>query len=200
MATLEKNLSVSELAVLSGVSEKTVRNEIHRRIISVPHHGTRGKRWKFPSNAVAYFMLVNEVPLPREDRQALYKLIATEKATAGKWRRKHPHLFNRGDLLSLNTQRIVSSSAKKVRTYCKGFDRIESRPDVLSGEEVFKGTRLSVRHIGGMARKGVRIDEIKKEYPNLTEGDIRFAEIYAAIKRPPGRPTKQLAFRRTPAS
>jgi len=145
-------------------------------------------------------MLVNEVPLPREDRQALYKLIATEKATAGKWRRKHPHLFNRGDLLSLNTQRIVSSSAKKVRTYCKGFDRIESRPDVLSGEEVFKGTRLSVRHIGGMARKGVRIDEIKKEYPNLTEGDIRFAEIYAAIKRPPGRPTKQLAFRRTPAS
>src|SRR5258707_5757970 len=152
MAKLEKNLSVYELAVLSGVSEKTVRNEIHRRIISVPHHGARGKRWKFPSSALAYFMLVNEVPLPREDRQAIYKLIATEKATAGKWRRKHPHLFNRGDLLSLNTQRIVSSSAKKGRTYCKGFDLIESRPDVPSTEEVFKWNRLSVPRIGCIAR------------------------------------------------
>lgn len=145
-------------------------------------------------------MLVNEVALPREDRQALYKLIATEKATAGKWRKKHPHLFNRGDLLCLNAHRIVASSADKVRIYCKGLDRIESRSDVLSGDQVYKGTRLSVRHIEGMVRKGVRIDEIKKDYPNLTEEDIRFAELYAAIKRPPGRPTKQLAFRRMPAS
>ncbi len=32
--------------------------------------------------------------------------------------------------------------------YQRGVDRIESRHDVLSGEPVFRGTRLSVRHVG----------------------------------------------------
>jgi uncharacterized protein (DUF433 family) len=200
MTQVEKYLSVSELAALSGVSEKTVRNEIHRRIISVPHHGTERKHWTFPLKAVAYFMLVSEMPLPRQDRQALYKMIATEKASAGRWRRRHRHRFDRGDLVSLNAQRIVSNCEKNIRTYHKGLSRIESRPDVLSGEEVFKGTRLSVRHIGNMIRKGVSIEEIRVDYPDLTKEDILFAAIYAAIKRPPGRPTKQVAFRRVLAS
>jgi uncharacterized protein (DUF433 family) len=136
------------------------------------------------------------MPFPRQDRESLFKLTASERASAGKWRKRRPHLFNRGNWLSLNTQQIASDSAKKIETYRRGLRRIESRPDILSGEEIFKGTRLAVRHIGGMVRKGVGIDEIKRDYPNLTERDIRFAEIYAAVKRPPGRPAKRLAFRR----
>jgi hypothetical protein len=46
-----------------------------------------------------------------------------------------------------------------------------------------------------MLRKGVTVEAIKADYPALTIDDIRFAEIYAVVKRPPGRPTKPITFR-----
>jgi uncharacterized protein (DUF433 family) len=70
------------------------------------------------------------------------------------------------------------------------LDRIESRRDVLSGEPVFRGTRLSVRHIGGMALNGVPTEEIREDYPYLSDEDIAFATIYARMKPAPGRPAK----------
>jgi uncharacterized protein (DUF433 family) len=61
---------------------------------------------------------------------------------------------------------------------------------------VFKGTRISVRHIGSLLRKGVKVEDIKEDYPRLTPTEIQFAEIYASIKRPPGRPSKPIKLRR----
>jgi uncharacterized protein (DUF433 family) len=61
-----------------------------------------------------------------------------------------------------------------------------------SGEEAFKGTRISVRHIGSLLRKRVKIEEIKEDYPRLTPAEIQFAQIYTDIKRPAGRPSKPI--------
>jgi uncharacterized protein (DUF433 family) len=190
------SLSVSEVAALSGVSEKIVRNEIHRGIILSGKRRAQRKHWRFSPDAVAYFMLFSKMPFPKEDRQAVYELLATDKRRAGNWRKSHQGTLDRDGFLSLNTKRLLSDSNRKLRLYKQGLRRIESRPEILSGEEVFQGTRLSVRHIGGMVRKGVTIEDVKADYPTLTTDDVRFAEIYSAVKRPPGRPTKLITFRR----
>jgi uncharacterized protein (DUF433 family) len=49
------------------------------------------------------------------------------------------------------------------------------RADVLGGEVVFPNSRLSVRHIGEMARRGASVDEIVADYPNLSKQDVAFA-------------------------
>ncbi len=198
MSERELSLSVSEVAALSGVSEKIVRNEIHRGIIPSGNRRAERKHWRFPPDAVAYFMLFSKIPFPKEDRQAVYELMATDKRRAGNWRKSHQDTLDRDGFLSIRTKRFLSDSNRKLRLYKQGLRRIESRPEILSGEEVFKGTRLSVRHIGGMLRKGVTIEDVKADYPTLTIDDIRFAEIYSAVRRPPGRPTKPITFRRNP--
>jgi uncharacterized protein (DUF433 family) len=192
MSEYELSLSVSEVAALSGVSEKIVRNEIHRGIIPSRKRRAQRKHWRFPPDAVAYFMLFSKVPFPKEDRQAVYELMATDKQRAGNWRKSHPDTLDRDGFLSINTKPFLSDSNRKLRLYKQGLRRIESRPEILGGDEVFKGTRLSVRHIGGMLRKGVTIEDLKADYPTLTTDDIRFAKIYATVKRPPGRPTNPI--------
>jgi uncharacterized protein (DUF433 family) len=53
---------------------------------------------------------------------------------------------------------------------------------VLGGTAVIKGTRLSVSHIGGLARKEGGIQEIKQDYPYLTEEDIQFCRLYVVLE------------------
>ena len=50
-----------------------------------------------------------------------------------------------------------------------------TRDDILGGEAVFPKSRLAVRHIGEMARRGASVDEIVADYPNLSKQDIEFA-------------------------
>lgn len=58
--------------------------------------------------------------------------------------------------------------------------RIVSNPDVLTGKPVIAGTRLSVQFIVGLLAKGVTHEDILKEYPYITEEDIRACLGYAS--------------------
>lgn len=60
------------------------------------------------------------------------------------------------------------------------FDRITSDPAVLNGQPCIRGMRLTVRRVlEAMATYPDR-DELKAEYPELEEDDIRQALEYAA--------------------
>ncbi len=58
--------------------------------------------------------------------------------------------------------------------------RIEIDPKKLGGKPVIKGTRIPVYLILEMLASGMDIKEILKEYPELTEEDIREAIRYAS--------------------
>jgi uncharacterized protein (DUF433 family) len=64
--------------------------------------------------------------------------------------------------------------------------RIISEPDVPSGEPVFKGTRISVRHVGELARKGVSLSILLEDFPRLAKSDIELARDFVARAKPPG--------------
>jgi len=64
--------------------------------------------------------------------------------------------------------------------------RIESRIGVLGGKPVIKGTRIPVYLILELLGAGLSIEDILKEYPELTKEDvldaIRFASKLAKVE------------------
>lgn len=60
------------------------------------------------------------------------------------------------------------------------FDRwkrtLVRHDDILGGETVFPNSRVAVRHIGEIARRGASVDEIVADYPNLSKRDVEFAK------------------------
>lgn len=55
--------------------------------------------------------------------------------------------------------------------------KLISDPKILGGEIVFPNSRLSVRHVGLLAIKGLK-EELLEDYPYLTEEDIEFAKLF----------------------
>jgi uncharacterized protein (DUF433 family) len=69
----------------------------------------------------------------------------------------------------------------------KAKQMIESRKAVLGGAPVIRGTRVSVRLIASLIKKGVTEGEIQKEL-ELTGDQVRAAVIYDRIAPQRGRP------------
>lgn len=60
------------------------------------------------------------------------------------------------------------------------FDRITSDPAILNGQPCIRGTRLTVRRVLTILADYPNRDEIRKDYPQLEDEDIRQALAYAA--------------------
>jgi len=59
-------------------------------------------------------------------------------------------------------------------------ERIESRPDVMLGKPVTRGTRIPVELILRRIGEGATEDDLLRSYPHLSREDIRAAVLYAA--------------------
>ena len=58
--------------------------------------------------------------------------------------------------------------------------RVVVDPKIMLGKPVIKGTRLTVEIIVEKMAYGATLDDLMKDYPFLTEEDIRSALLYAA--------------------
>jgi uncharacterized protein (DUF433 family) len=60
-----------------------------------------------------------------------------------------------------------------MRYYCMNLlDRIEIKPEVMTGKPVIKGTRLTVTFILGLLSHGMTVPEILSEYSQITANDV----------------------------
>jgi len=59
-------------------------------------------------------------------------------------------------------------------------DRIVRNPQICGGEPVIQGTRVPVRTILASLAEGDRVDDILKDFPTLTEEDVRAVIAFAA--------------------
>lgn len=59
-------------------------------------------------------------------------------------------------------------------------DRIAVDPAVLTGKPIIKGTRLAVEFILELLAEGWTHEQIERNYPSLTEGDVQASLHYAA--------------------
>ena len=58
--------------------------------------------------------------------------------------------------------------------------RITSDPKVCGGQPALRGTRVPVHVVLGFLAAGDSVDDVLREYPQLTRADIRAALDYAA--------------------
>lgn len=102
---------------------------------------------------------------------------------------------------SLEIDTVEREVGRRVEIYRRGRrERLSSSPDVLGGEPVFRGTRIPIRHVGAIVRRGVNIKELSEDFPKLNAEDFEFARMFVELGPPPGRPRKRLRFERAPAS
>ena len=59
-------------------------------------------------------------------------------------------------------------------------DRIAIDPDIHHGDPCIKGTRIPVAMVVGSLADGLSFDDIRQEYPQLTDDDLYAALAYAA--------------------
>lgn len=195
----EPSYTVKEAAVLAGLSERTIRNEIERGVIRVERKARgRASTVALPKGAIVYFRLLKDMPvrLSRRDRGELYRLLSGKIEKAGSWRIERDTL--RRGILMLDAKAVRSDLDNNLRVYDAGLRKVTSHPETLGGEPVFAGTRISIRHIGKLALRGIRTSEIRSDFPSLSDDDIAFAAVFSRMKPAPGRPAR-LRFRREAA-
>jgi uncharacterized protein (DUF433 family) len=186
--------SVKEAAVLSGLSEKALRNELDRGVVR-PRGAGRGRNLRLTSDAIFFLMLVRETPfaLSRRDRDELYRLLTGSGSARGGWRRRGSAV--RRGIVTIDAAATRRELDRRLRLYRRGLARTVSRDDLLGGEPVFAGTRVAVRHVGRLAARGVAVAELLGDFPALTAADIEFARLFAAMKPGPGRPRRRLRLK-----
>jgi uncharacterized protein (DUF433 family) len=60
------------------------------------------------------------------------------------------------------------------------LDRITRNPKICGGEPVIRGTRVTLRTVLASLAEGDSQDDLLKDFPTLTEADIRAVIAFAA--------------------
>jgi uncharacterized protein (DUF433 family) len=74
-------------------------------------------------------------------------------------------------------------------------ERLERRPRVAGGETVIKGTRVTLRTVLASLAEGATVDEIIRDFPTLTEPDVRAAIAFAAASAQEDLPVAEAHIR-----
>lgn len=61
-------------------------------------------------------------------------------------------------------------------------------PEILGGEPVIRGTRISVYLVAAMLEQGASAEELQADYPTLSRDQLELAALYAKASPRPGRP------------
>jgi uncharacterized protein (DUF433 family) len=74
-------------------------------------------------------------------------------------------------------------------------DRIERNPHVAGGEAVIKGTRVTLRTVLASLAEGATSEEILRDFPTLSEMDVRAVVAFAAASAQEDLPVAEARVR-----
>ena len=75
-------------------------------------------------------------------------------------------------------------------------DRIERTRNIAGGEAVMKGTRVTLKTVLASLAEGATTDEILRDFPTLTEEDVRAAIAFAAASAQEDLPVSEAHVKR----
>lgn len=185
------SLSLKEAAVLASVTEKQIRHELAAKVIRPFRKANH--RVLLDPNVVFFLYLVAHLPidLPKSDRRELFELLTHRDSARGNWAWKAGNLIRTGKIpIEVSTAEAKREVAGRLAAFARGRKRVHRSPEILGNEPVFKGTRVSVRHVGLLAKRGIPEAALVEDFPSLTRDDIVFARMFVELGRPPGRPRK----------
>jgi uncharacterized protein (DUF433 family) len=194
--------TLDEAAAIAEIEPDTVRTAVERKTVTPSHRIKAGKavRYRLSEGDVLFLLVLAEFPFPlsKDDKNSLAKVLAHGSKAADRWISEGADLvFQSGDMKILIECKSLRDRVKgNVATYRWGKDRVVSSPDVLSGEPVFRDTRIPLEHVAALFRKNVPEHEIAEDFPSLDEKDLAYARLAARFGQPPGRPKKRVRFER----
>src|SRR5262245_29119554 len=207
-------LSLRETTLLAGVPESRVRKDVETGLLS-PIRARNSDRLLFRWADVFLFAAIYDTDLMPSSlrrracerfesmleptcRHEFYRLLDADKLATARCEFSRPsraftsERMNLDRYLFIDFEMLVDDLAPRMDLYAEGLTRIEEREGVLGGEAVFRGTRLSVRHIGKIYNDGESLENIIKDYPYLRENDIEFAGLFVRAHPTLGRPPASL--------
>jgi uncharacterized protein (DUF433 family) len=75
-------------------------------------------------------------------------------------------------------------------------DRIERTANIVGGEAVIRGTRVTLRTVLASLAEGATTGEILRDFPTLTEEDVRAAIAFAAASAQEDLPVTEAHVKR----
>jgi uncharacterized protein (DUF433 family) len=179
--------TVPEVSALLDLPERRVRKEIELGVLP----GSSPPRLSF--DAVVWFLAVStfdlNLQLTTSGRKNLY---ASIRSSLAHWRPDHepPDIVfgeKGGGYVIVELKYFARDAHTRVDSFRDWKERrVTCDPKILGGEPVFKDSRLSVRHIGGLGVSEKAA--ILEDYPYLSSDDIHFAGIFARAYPRLGRP------------
>jgi uncharacterized protein (DUF433 family) len=172
-------LTSTEVAALFDLDERRVRKDVEYgvfdRLDSPP---------RFDLAEVVYLYTVAGIGLELgvEDRKRLYRMIVAALRT------KSPRVLELSAYVIVKLDSAVHDVEARLSDFEKWKKKLVEREDLLGGEPAFPKSRLAVRHIGEMARRGAPVEEITSDYPYLSKQDVEFAKRFVAAYPRVGRP------------
>lgn len=175
-------LTVPEAAFLARVSPRLVQNEIDERIVA---SRLAGGRRSISGVDLLYLSAVRRLydqmapRLRRQVRNAIVHSVAERAETAG-------------------VEFFVVTLKALEDDVLEGFETLErikrdfvvSNTDILGGEPVLRGTRLSIRLIADLVKQGASATELADEF-DLSLEQIHAALTYDSVTPKRGRPRRQ---------
>jgi uncharacterized protein (DUF433 family) len=184
MAIRDVTVTPAEASALLGVPEKRVRKDIEHGLFDVSSPP------RLPFDALVYFLACRELDDLEpsvEGRRRLYGRIKSALSSKSAIASGIP-LSETGSALWIDLGQVVKTISDRLESFERWkASKVATDPKILGGEPVFRGTRLSVRHIGQLADRET-IATILEDYPYLSEADVAFARRYHLAYPRVGRP------------
>ena len=159
--------SVSEAAAIAEISPDTIRTALEKKSVTPSHKRKAGQavRHQFSAGDVLFVKVLAEFPFPlsKRDKRSLAQVLVRGNRRAGRWSVQGTHLVYRsGDMqLLIACKPFQQTVARNLAAYRWGRRRVVSSPEILGGEPVFRGTRISLHDVASLFRKGVPEQEIR---------------------------------------
>jgi uncharacterized protein (DUF433 family) len=184
----------TEAAVLTGLPVKAVQNAIDKKTISAVSgqregHATRLLDRRALISLALERRLVNRF-LPQMRREVFDALAASSRNIVSL----------EGGVVKIDLREPRRELATSLRDLRRARLLVVSDPEIRGGEPVFRGTRVPVHMIAERIAKGETDENLREDYPRLTDEMFRLAPVYAAAYPLQGRPRKHAWHDRPPVS
>ena len=175
--------TVHEAAFVAGLTVRDINREIDAQIIDAGQLSERRVR----GTDLYYLLAIKDVrrQLGPALRRRMQAAITDAAAHARPEAAVHQFVFS------------IDRIERDLRGPFEALERskhnqIESRPEVLAGEPVLKGTRIAARHVAELVRQGVGRAEIVDDF-DITEAQIDAAVVFDQTSPKRGRPVRRTA-------
>ena len=180
MAPVSELLTLSEAAVVAGVSVRDVNRVIDEHIVPEAFYSLKGGRW-LRSNACAYvrFYFHAAKALTSDERVHVIHTLSAMKR-----RRRTFH----GEFLTVKLEGFFEDTQTRHAALVRARALVVEDPEILGGTPVLRGSRIPVHDIAASIAVGEDKARLTAAYPGLDDEHIELACLYAQANPRRGRP------------